>query len=67
MATTATSASNARMDFFLAAMLAQAHEFIIELEKGMIVEQGSHEYLLKKNGAYAELWNHQYGNFLGGF
>lgn len=43
----------------------QKMDRIIVLEKGTIVEQGSHEDLLKKNGAYAELWNHQYEDFLG--
>jgi ATP-binding cassette subfamily B protein len=43
----------------------QKMDRIIVLEKGVIVEDGSHEDLLKKNGAYSELWNHQYGEFLG--
>ena len=32
---------------------------IIVLEKGEIVETGSHEDLLAKQGRYAHLWNHQ--------
>jgi len=30
------------------------------LEKGNIIEQGSHEELLKKKGFYAELYNSQF-------
>lgn len=38
---------------------------IVVLKKGQIVEDGSHEQLLKhKNGVYAELWHHQSGEFL---
>jgi len=34
---------------------------IIVLDKGKIVEKGSHKALLRKNGKYAELWKHQTG------
>lgn len=37
---------------------------IIVLDKGQIVEQGSHQQLLEANGSYASLWNHQSGGFL---
>ena len=37
---------------------------IIVLENGRIVEDGSHAQLLKKNGTYANLWNHQSGGFI---
>jgi ABC-type multidrug transport system fused ATPase/permease subunit len=37
---------------------------IIVLDKGQIVEEGTHEQLLKKGGIYAELWGHQAGGFL---
>jgi ATP-binding cassette subfamily B protein len=30
------------------------------MKDGDIVEQGSHERLLAKNGFYAELWNSQF-------
>ncbi len=34
---------------------------ILVLEKGQIIEQGTHNELLSKNGPYAKLWNHQTG------
>jgi ATP-binding cassette subfamily B protein len=37
---------------------------IIVLERGQIIEEGSHHELLKKQGKYAEMWNHQSGEFL---
>lgn len=38
---------------------------LIILDKGNIVEQGSHTELIEKNGLYAQLWAHQSGGFLG--
>jgi len=32
---------------------------IVVLDKGRILEQGSHQKLLESNGAYAKLWQHQ--------
>ena len=37
---------------------------IIVLKDGKIIESGSHNELLEKGGAYAELWSHQSGAFL---
>ncbi len=37
---------------------------LIVLEKGRIVEQGTHAQLLKLNGQYAKLWARQSGGFL---
>ena len=34
------------------------------LEQGRIVEQGTHDELLRLNGQYAMLWKHQSGGFL---
>ncbi len=37
---------------------------IIVLETGKIIEQGTHQQLLAKNGKYAAMWKHQSGEFL---
>jgi ABC-type multidrug transport system fused ATPase/permease subunit len=37
---------------------------ILVLDKGAIVEDGSHQELLRKNGTYAALWAHQSGGML---
>lgn len=37
---------------------------IVVLEDGKIVEQGSHQQLLKSDGVYASLWSHQSGGFI---
>jgi ATP-binding cassette subfamily B protein len=37
---------------------------LLVLENGEIIEDGSHEELLKKGGAYARLWSRQSGGFL---
>ncbi len=37
---------------------------IIVLENGKIIEQGTHQELLKKHGAYDHLWSRQSGAFL---
>ncbi len=37
---------------------------IVVLDDGKIVEQGSHQELLAKKGAYAKLWAHQSGGFM---
>ncbi len=42
----------------------QKMDRIIVLDKGKIIEDGSHQELLQKNGKYTELWNHQSGGFL---
>lgn len=42
----------------------QKMDRIVVLDKGKIVEQGSHKELLSKKGPYAELWSHQSGGFL---
>ena len=42
----------------------QKMDKIIVLDKGKIVEEGTHKELLSKDGLYADLWNHQTGGFL---
>ncbi|HCH26283.1 MULTISPECIES: ABC transporter ATP-binding protein [Psychrobacter] len=38
---------------------------LVVMEKGRIIEQGSHDELLAKGGVYARLWQRQSGGFLG--
>lgn len=42
----------------------QKMDRIIVLDEGKIMEEGSHQQLLKKKGTYAKLWAHQSGGFL---
>jgi ATP-binding cassette subfamily B protein len=37
---------------------------LVVLDRGRIVEQGSHQELLEAQGPYARLWHHQSGGFL---
>lgn len=38
---------------------------LIILDKGRIVDEGTHKQLLKKGGLYADLWKRQSGGFIG--
>ncbi|MEU3947728.1 ABC transporter ATP-binding protein [Streptomyces sp. NPDC029526] len=38
---------------------------LVVLDRGTVVEQGSHHQLLAADGPYARLWSHQSGGFLG--
>ena len=42
-----------------------AMDRLIVLDKGKIIEQGSHQQLIDSKGVYAQLWAHQTGGFLG--
>ncbi|EKO3385271.1 ABC transporter ATP-binding protein [Vibrio fluvialis] len=42
-----------------------AMDRLIVLDKGQIVEQGTHQQLIDHNGIYAHLWAHQTGGFIG--
>ncbi|MGW1024447.1 ABC transporter ATP-binding protein [Streptomyces sp. NPDC002577] len=37
---------------------------LVVLDRGQIIEQGTHQELLASDGAYAKLWQHQSGGFL---
>ncbi len=38
---------------------------LIVLDKGQIIEEGSHQQLIDQKGIYAQLWAHQTGGFIG--
>ncbi|WP_028773090.1 ABC transporter ATP-binding protein [Shewanella waksmanii] len=42
-----------------------AMDRLVVIDKGEIVEQGTHTQLLAKGGIYAQLWAHQTGGFIG--
>lgn len=44
-----------------------AMDRLVVLDKGQIVEQGTHNELIASGGIYAQLWAHQSGGFLGEF
>jgi ATP-binding cassette subfamily B multidrug efflux pump len=42
-----------------------AMDRLIVLDKGEVIEQGSHKELVAHGGVYAQLWAHQTGGFIG--
>ncbi|NHK27861.1 ABC transporter ATP-binding protein [Parvularcula flava] len=42
-----------------------AMDRLIVIDRGRIVEQGSHRELVERGGIYADLWAHQSGGFIG--
>ncbi|MGH7158212.1 MAG: ABC transporter ATP-binding protein [Candidatus Saccharimonadales bacterium] len=55
-----------RTAIVIAHRLSTVHKMdrIIVLEDGTIVEEGSHQQLLRQKGVYAKLWEHQSGGFI---
>jgi ATP-binding cassette, subfamily B, multidrug efflux pump len=41
-----------------------AMDRLVIMDKGRIVEEGTHNALLKRGGLYADLWDRQSGGFL---
>ena len=41
-----------------------AMDRLIVMDKGLVIEQGTHQQLLEKKGVYAQLWKLQTGGFL---
>ena len=41
-----------------------AMDRLIVMDQGRIVEEGTHEILLRRGGLYADLWSRQSGGFL---
>jgi ABC-type transport system involved in cytochrome bd biosynthesis fused ATPase/permease subunit len=39
---------------------------LVVLDRGQIAEKGTHQELLRLDGIYARLWQHQSGGFLDG-
>jgi ATP-binding cassette subfamily B multidrug efflux pump len=42
-----------------------AMDRLVVLDEGKIVEQGTHQELIKTSGIYSQLWTHQTGGFIG--
>jgi ATP-binding cassette subfamily B multidrug efflux pump len=36
---------------------------ILYMEQGQVIESGSHQQLLEKQGGYAQLWQHQVAGY----
>lgn len=58
---TAAAVCQGRTTLMIAHRLSTAKrsDIIIVLDKGRVIEQGTHDELLKLNGMYTKLWNDQ--------
>ena len=59
------SAAKGKTVFYISHRLSTTRDAdrIIMLERGRIIEEGTHTQLLAKNGKYAEMWNAQAGKY----
>ncbi len=59
------SAAKGKTVFYISHRLSTTRDAdrIIMLERGRIIEEGTHAQLLAKNGKYAEMWNAQAGKY----
>ncbi len=59
------SAAKGKTVFYISHRLSTTRDAdrIIMLERGKIIEEGTHNELLKRNGKYAEMWNAQAGKY----
>ena len=59
------SAAKGKTVFYISHRLSTTRDAdrIIMLERGRIIEEGTHSQLLAKNGKYAEMWNAQAGKY----
>ena len=59
------SLANHRTVFLIAHRISSIKDadLILVVDNGRILESGNHDSLLKKNGYYATVFNHQYGEF----
>lgn len=59
------SAAKGKTVFYISHRLSTTRDAdrIIMLERGRIIEEGSHAQLLARNGKYAEMWNAQAGKY----